>query len=635
LAVALAATMAVPVVARAASDKDSSPDAAFLQAAGSGCADCKVLTKTRACFPHLGLCADAAKVFDPKAKVAKDVLLDVATAKKLDYDLATLRALDLQQGYLVNGPVDEGLVAAMAEAGPGETLPVIVWLKTYEFAPPREDLEADPYLAAEVEATKLQEIGTVQVEFAQAAAGKVYGIPGFYYNAPAAFVRATPGEILYLSSLETVAAIYLWQPSQPLADTSSWYSTIDAGCSQCNSASGMPVCEINPKRPDQTSTLTIQDYQLDPPNGLTDAHSRWVMGFIRSTGSSGGGAASASTDYMGNWDTGTSNSGVAMNWCASSGAKSWVFAQSTTTAEDRLMDYWTKNSPYPLIAGAAGNGGSTAYADNRGFNVLCVGGSDDLNDSTRSNDVIWTSSSSKNPSSTHNDRELPAITAPAYNLTAANYTSSGTSGAAAQVAAAAAQIQYINSGIRSWPEAQRAILMCTADENVDGVVLNLTDSNDDRDGAGELNIGLAANLAQTSYKVNGGNTAAQLGYDYGSMDLVNGFDGNGYYNEVYNAKYTLSGMRIRVVLTWDSTASCTSGSDPASCTSDTLDADLDIQVFANGSLVASSASYDNSYEFVEFAATANQTYQIKIYKASKTANSTYFGIAWNTWVYGS
>jgi hypothetical protein len=176
--------------------------------------------------------------------------------------------------------------------------------------------------------------------------------------------------------------------------------------------------------------------------------------------------------------------------------------------------------------------------------------------------------------------------------------------------------------------------MCSADENVDGEVLRLRDDVYDHDGAGELNLAIATTLAQTAYKVNGGNSPIQLGYDYGTMNLVGGFDGNGYYIEQYNARYPFSGMRIRVVLTWDSLASCSNGADEHSCTSDVLDADLDLEIWANGSVVWSSTSYDNSYEFVEFVASANQTYQIKIRLMQRTNYSTYFGIAWNTWLYG-
>ncbi|NOZ02876.1 MAG: S8 family serine peptidase, partial [Deltaproteobacteria bacterium] len=288
---------------------------------------------------------------------------------------------------------------------------------------------------------------------------------------------------------------------------------------------------------------------------------------------------------------------------------------------------------YPLIAGASGNFGYDSVPYNKGYNMICVGGSNDQGDSSRSNDTLYSDTSSKNPDTLHDDRELPMMVAPAVNVTAAGVTGSGTSAAAPQVAAAAAQMQYNNSSLKYWPEVQRAILMATADENVDGPVLNLNDTTDDRDGAGEMNIELAMSMSGSSYKVNGGNTPVQAGFDYGTMTFSSDFTNN-YYNEVYYARYPFSGQRMRVVLAWDSTASCTDASDPSSCTSDTLDADLDIYVSTGGRWVATSASWDNSYEFVEFDVQPNVTYEIRVYKSSSTATSTFFGLAWNTWTYG-
>ena len=599
------------------------------------CPGCKVLAKNKACYPHLGKCVFTAKVFDPAKDVVTGVVLDPVTLAAQPYDNKALKGLDLAQKYLATGPVDDDLQAALDAAGPTDVLPIVVWLRTVGADPVREALVADPVLAGQVAQAELAANVNVQAEFKKGVAGAVAFAPVGYFNAPAVWTQATKAEVMYLSSLEAVAALYLWQPSTPLA-TDAWYSTINAGCATCNYATSQPVCIIEKNRPDDVSTLSLIDFLNDPPNGSTDAHARWVTGFLRSTTSPGGGAASASTDYLANYyDLYGNNSGPAMNWCASSGARVWNFSQTGSAAEDRLFDYWTRVSPYPVIAAAAGDSGSAAVVDNKGYNVLSVGGSNDQGDSDRSNDVLWPSSSSKNPTTPNNDRELPLLVAPAYNVISAGYVNSGTSGAAPQVAAAAAQLHVVNTGLRSWPEAIRAILMCSADENVDGGVLNLGDGTDDRDGAGELNLAIATSLASASNKVDGGNTAVQQGFDYGTMDFANDFAA-GYYRETYNVKYPLSNMRIRAVLTWDAKATCTSGSDPSSCTSDTLDADLDLRVYdSNWTLVAYSTSSDNNYELVEFAATANMTYHIRVFAYSHANPTTYFSLAFNTWVYGS
>lgn len=608
-------------------------DQAFLQAfAPDGCDSCKVLNRARACYPHLGLCVSKAKVLDPNSGAGAEVVLD-DLGQALALDTPALASLEDRQKYLVHGPVHPDLSNALAASPTDARLPVVVWLKTYETHVPREALLADPAFLAETDAAQDKALDTVRSSFAALIAQQAGLDPFFFAGAPAVFVTATPGEVLWLSTLEPVAAIYPWTEPTPQAD--SWYYTDNANCAYCNQAPGVKACIIYPYRPDNTSTLTIQDYYIDPPSGSTDSESRFSVGVLRSTATAGGGAAAQASIYMGNWQTaGVYNAGPVMAWCASLGVRVWSFSYDGLDPLDRLFDYWTRHSPYPLVAASAGNARSGGVPTNKGFNILCVGGSDDQGDSDRSNDTIYASSRSTNPSSPHNDRELPVLVAPAVNVSAANLNVTGTSASAPQVAAAAAQIQYVNSAIAPWPEVQRAILMVGADENVDGPVLDLSDATDDRDGAGAVNFALATTLAQASNKKNGGNDPAQAGFDYGTMNFTSDFT-DGYYNEVYQARFPLSGMRLRVVLAWDSTASCSDSSDPESCTSDTLDGDLDLEVFMNGSFYDASTSWDNSYEFVEIPMAANTTYQIKIRRASYTNPSTYFGIAWYTWNYGS
>jgi hypothetical protein len=79
-----------------------------------------------------------------------------------------------------------------------------------------------------------------------------------------------------------------------------------------------------------------------------------------------------------------------------------------------------------------------------------------------------------------------------------------------------------------------------------------------------------------------------------------------------------------VALAWDS-AVTTSGDN---ATASTLTVDHDVLVRdSRGVQVASAASWDNSYEVVDFAATAGETYDIIIRRWSGT-DSVWFGIAW-------
>jgi len=201
------------------------------------------------------------------------------------------------------------------------------------------------------------------------------------------------------------------------------------------------------------------------------------------------------------------------------------------------------------------------------------------------------------------------------------------------VAAAALQLQFENAALASWPEAQRAVLMAGANEDVDGVVLDLNDGTDDRDGAGELNFENNVLIGDSARKVNGNNVAAGIGHDYGTMVFADPLHfADGWFREVYNVRVTTAGLSLRAVLAWDSTAACTNGSDPSSCTQNTLDADLDLYLYDTfGNLIKKSSSYDNSYEFIQIPIEANKTYLLKVKKYSNANQSTYFGLAWTTW----
>ena len=81
---------------------------------------------------------------------------------------------------------------------------------------------------------------------------------------------------------------------------------------------------------------------------------------------------------------------------------------------------------------------------------------------------------------------------------------------------------------------------------------------------------------------------------------------------------------VKVALAWDSAV--TSSGDTA--TASTLTVDLDLLVRdSRGVQVASAASWDNSYEVVEFAAQRGETYEIIIRRWSGT-DSVWFGVAW-------
>jgi Bacterial pre-peptidase C-terminal domain len=93
-----------------------------------------------------------------------------------------------------------------------------------------------------------------------------------------------------------------------------------------------------------------------------------------------------------------------------------------------------------------------------------------------------------------------------------------------------------------------------------------------------------------------------------------------------------SGKNIRMAIAWDSTAACSNlGTSSQSCASDVLNADLDLYlVNPSGVVVATSSSFQNSAEVIDYKTTTSGTYTIRVNKFRFDAGTnTYLGVAWN------
>lgn len=85
---------------------------------------------------------------------------------------------------------------------------------------------------------------------------------------------------------------------------------------------------------------------------------------------------------------------------------------------------------------------------------------------------------------------------------------------------------------------------------------------------------------------------------------------------------------MKIALAWDSKITTLSFLGITLPIASTLTVDLDLHVRdSTGATVASSASWDNSYEIAEFAARRGETYEIRIRRWSGTDN-VWFGVAW-------
>ena len=223
------------------------------------------------------------------------------------------------------------------------------------------------------------------------------------------------------------------------------------------------------------------------------------------------------------------------------------------------------------------------------YNVIGVGAFGNSYDSNWSNDFIECYSSSDNPRSPHivdgrYEREKPEIAAPGDVSTTFEispwvpYAVTGTSYAAPHVAGTAALLMQAKPSLKTAPEEVKAILMASAIHNIEGAT-----KLSDKDGAGGLQAKAAYDTA-----VNGWSSYFRDN-SLGTCRTVN-----------FNAS---AGQVVRFVICW------LSQSDQSVDTFEDFDLVLKDP---SGTVVDTSASFDNNFEIVEFTAPSSGSYTAKV-----------------------
>lgn len=394
-----------------------------------------------------------------------------------------------------------------------------------------------------------------------------------------------------------------------------------------NKGAGVKLAVLETGTPNISSTCF--NLVSTQSGGSASSHMTKSLGIIGNRYNAGAcngsweGYAPSASVYLANNSSYTS----AYDWAKGNGVNvvtmSWHYTDEETSgslhSRDKYFDYAASHYPYPSIFVSAGNqAGSGAYASGKGYNFMGVGNVSNDGDLNRCNNTISSDSSFKDPISTHNDREIPEIASPGsrHDLLGSNF--GGTSAATPVTASIAAVLMSRNTALKSWPEAVRAIMQATANyQKADSN--NFSSFVEGKDGTGLTNTYYGALTSSTRET---GTTAQYRAHDYGSMSA--GSFSDGYFNKSWKAKTSSTNARIRVALTWNSQTDNNSSS--------ILKGDLDLRVYSpSGALVASSSSWDNNNEFVEFTPTQTGEYTIRIRGFSVPADLfTYYGIAWTT-----
>ena len=248
---------------------------------------------------------------------------------------------------------------------------------------------------------------------------------------------------------------------------------------------------------------------------------------------------------------------------------------------------------------------------------------------------MWINSSWKNPkrsNGSYGDREKPEVVASGVDMTVLDslgnprIIGNGTSMSSPLVTGLAALLSDRTPALYEAPEALRAIIMATAWNNIEGPT-GIPTGIDLKDGAGAIDASYADAAAIIGY------TDAQP-YPYPACqwpcwwsDSVSSSDFDPTDNFRKYQFMAKSGEKVRVALTWDSNAAGLGenyATDPLQTDFDLVIFDPDMQIATDGY----SASWDNSYELVDFYAWKTGVYTIGVYKKSMNESSNWIGLAW-------
>jgi hypothetical protein len=587
-----------------------------------------LLGATQANFPLAGRAAECFKVLDEASGQIHQVAFD---ERGREVDVLSLEVEEQTAHDTRYGKFDPRLADAVALVGADQALKVAIWLKepavdAFERLSPEE---GEILLADDDTATAYFE----GMDFARASlvAEVVTPLRTLLDSEGIAHLADTYAPVLHLSldvaqlaelaQREDIDRIYLSEDQE--ADLSVARQTINAHIVNSLGITGFGVriaqIEVGGRIATANPYLsgTVQDGSF--VCGSASSHSTGVAGILRSTHSSIRGIAPAATLWAGGSCGGDSGqlqnrSTAAADWGARALNLSWGSNTSLALgANDRFYDTMVMNRARTVVKSAGNRGSGCGFEGNvtspgLAYNVIAVGNFSDGGTVSWTGDTMSTCSSWKDPTSQFGDREKPEVSAPGTSITTTStggtwvsYTNSGTSFSAPMVTGTAALMIQRNAALASWPESVKAILMATATHNIEGA-----SRLSEVDGAGGI-VAYNADLVTRRVLGNWGGVS----YTCSSAADVD-----------MTSMYLAAGRKVRIVIAWDN--------DPAYANYGTKpSADLDLRlVNSGGSTVASSASWDNTYEVIEFTPTVSGTYKLRVHKYRCDLSPRYLGWSW-------
>ncbi len=626
-----AAALLVALPASATSSEGSVPSNLETQAlsiaagqAGVPESELTIAADSPVVFPEQGITVYDFKIVDEAGSAMYQVTLDDSGVQQ---DLESLATAEGDLSRARYGALDKDFFARLQAAPPDQVFPVDVWVGEPFLDPAvqRPDPETNPS-EAEVDNAAANndaaQLSTVQNAVAPVVSQlKADGYTAVSDDSAPIVSTQVPAQYLLTNLSRWAEVLQIEDDSQTLEPN----LEIQLPACQTNvvhnqgiTGSGVPVAEVEVGGRINTSNPYLAGVTQTYGYSCVSSHSAAVAGIIRSTNTARLGHAYNSNLWIG----GTCGGVVSQVLTESTNARNWgarTFNLSfggnfggVPSTLDRYYDslvqtYWRTVVP------AAGNAGIYGFVDSPGtaYNVVTVGSYDDQNTTYWPDDVMASYSSTVNPLSNHGDRIKPEVAAPGSNINSTTNASpwtgavgSGTSYAAPAVTGITALLMQRNYSLRVWPEAVKAILMASAEHNIEGAT-----RLSNRDGAGGVVADRADRVAR---KVANVGSWQGLYYTCSNPSL-----------QTLTTVNLVAGQRIRFAMIWDTNPNY-------SLYTSRPGADLDLWARTpGGGYAAFSTSWDNTYEIVDFTASASGTYTFQAYKYRCNSSPYWLGWAWH------
>lgn len=480
-------------------------------------------------YPLTGRTLWRAKVGD--AQGTKVYLVEIDLENRQVVDGEAIRRAEGEAYRQTYGKLEPDLYDRLQTLDDGETIKVSIWLLPVDveqiraqvvarypearlegFRPGREtDLELYEKIYAEMKEAEKQ--AYQEREASVIAFLESQGLKVTYASqlAPLVFAELPRNAILELAKRDDVQEVFLTRRGDRLLDSAVPTDRVAPVWNRGITGAGVQVAVVEDDGVDFGHNDLADGSYFDPAHPNIADHATMVAGVIASTDETYRGVA-----Y-----------GVPALYSANSGSYNVddliAATEGAISAGSRVLNhsYWSSKTgniddlaryhdhvvfyDWRTMVVAAGNGTlEFVNAPALAYNVIAVGGTDDKNTSSWSDDTMWDEgnlgSSYLNP---NDGREKPEVVAVARDLTSTTLnngidTQSGTSFAAPQVAGLAALLMQRQNALKYWPEAVKAIIMASAVHNVDGPS-GIPTSPDLKDGAGAIDAAAADVIATTGH----------------------------------------------------------------------------------------------------------------------------------------